>query len=948
MFSLKPKLKTKPSNIQSNCCTGRDICVCRHCYYHNPESHDASQYVDHLIRRELNERMLRHESKRAEMEAQSGEGKTVDVETTDTSNEKETTMEFADAIDQYSLVIGENLEDPTFGVSEVGAEDSLDTFMSRPVRIFAKIWGVGELPTYHNAINPWKLFLNNAKVKNKLETFKLLQGDLHIKIVVNGSPFHYGRMFVGCRPSAFDNNNTNILPTTDVVCNNYKTSTGTSRSLPALRTLYSQRPHVFIDPSTNQPQHISWPFFTSGNYIDLTNPATVNRMGVLEIWELNELKHANSGTDPVEITMFAWMTNAKFAGLTVGAVAVAQSGVKAPKKKKTVFKENKNKDEHRPNGLISAPASTLAQFATYFMNIPYIGKFAKATHISANAVSDVAKIFGFSRPAILTDTQFYRPQPLGNLANYSGADPIMKLSLDPKQELTIDPSTVGLPCDDQMAFSYVTKREAWIDTFFWNLPNNPLSSSGCIYTVLVHPHVAPVMTFGTPANTGYCMTPVGHIARPFKFWTGSLRYRFQIVCSQFHRGRLMFVYEPTAANPGSITDTNNRFTHIIDIAEERDVTFEINWTQEDAYRETSLTHVQDTRLGASSGSSSRVNGLIEVHVLNSLAAPIDAASIDINVYISAGDSFEVKAPSDITFYSYSRADVPVGPPALAQSGFSPDFTTDQENMPEQDVMYVLNGNPKTLDLKQSDVYFGESVVSIRSLLKRYNFHRVLLLETPATVPRKQIMLTTYNIFNCPVGPGRTYGNSVAGALTPIVDADPFYNLCTLTYLQYFLHAYVGYRGGIRWKISAFTKSSNKASIRVAREGTQSIEIANSLVVAEDGLSKSQTAVKFIGATTYHRNHCGVAATVGNVVPTLEYEIPFYHKYRYAECNDSPANGPNVLSDRTHALSFTHEVDNATDIGWVETHCAVGEDFSLFFFIGAPVLLVSDVSTVTPA
>jgi hypothetical protein len=705
MFSLKPKLKTKPSSIQSNCCTGKDVCICRHCYYHNPESKDASQYVDHLVRRELNERMLSNESKREQREelfAQSGEDKTIEVTTEDTSQEQEVNLEFSDAINQYSLVIGQNENDNTYGISEVGKEDSLDTFMSRPVRIFSKIWEVAESPAYLNAINPWALFLDNAKVKNKLETFKLLQGDLHIKIVVNGSPFHYGRMFVGCRPSQFDNNNLNINPVTNVSVPNYLDHTGAGRTLPAMRCLYSQRPHVFIDPSTNQPQHISWPFFSSGNYIDLHDPTTVTRLGVLEIWELNSLAHANGATDSVEITMFAWMTNVKFAGLSAGTIAVAQSGVKAPKKKKTVFK-NTSKDEHEPNGLISAPASTLAKFANYFINIPYIGKFAKATHISANAVSDVAKIFGFARPVVLTDTAFYRPQPLGNLANYSGADPIMKLSLDPKQELTVDPSTVGLPAEDQMAFSYVTKREAWIDEFYWNLPSAALYKEGCIYRINIHPHVAPTIGLTDPVTIAYCMTPVGMVARPFKFWSGSLRYRFQIVCSQFHRGRLMFVYEPEASATSTINETNSRFTHIVDIAEERDVTFEVNWTQEDAYRETSVFHVRDTRLGTATNTETRENGVLEVYVLNSLAAPTDAANIKINVFISAGDSFEVKDPGDITYYSYSRADVTPGPPALAQSGMTSDMVTAEENSPEQDVMYVINGNLKTLEVSQSDV-----------------------------------------------------------------------------------------------------------------------------------------------------------------------------------------------------------------------------------------------------
>jgi hypothetical protein len=372
-----------------------------------------------------------------------------------------------------------------------------------------------------------------------METFKLLNGTLHIKMLVNGSPFHYGKMFVGCRTSVFDNNQTPLGPTTPDTLFPYVDNAGTARVLYGTRTLYSSRPHVFLDPSTNQPQHISWPFFSPGNYIDLNEPVTVERMGVLEIWELNQLKHANGATDGVEITFFAWMSDTKLAGLTAKPVAV-QSGVKTSKKGKTTF-TNSGDDEHKPNGLISAPASTLASYAKHFVNIPYIGPFAKATNIGASAISGIAKIFGYSRPVVLTDTAFYRTQPYGNMANYSGADPLHKLALDPKQELTIDPGTVGLDGEDQMSFAYLAKKEAWIDTIPWNLPNDPLQSQGKIYSIVVHPMVAPVFNIQPDGGglRGYAQTPLSFVTRPFEFWTGSLRYRFQIVCSQFHRGRLM-------------------------------------------------------------------------------------------------------------------------------------------------------------------------------------------------------------------------------------------------------------------------------------------------------------------------------------------------------------------------------------------------------------------------
>lgn len=953
MFSIKPKLKTKPSQITSNCCVGDKVCVCRHCYYHNPESKDARVYLDHLIRRELEERRLKVEDE--VIQVQSGSEQVSNVKIEDTCNETEMNLEFSDAVQQYSLVIGDQISDPTFGMSKVGDADGLEHFLERPVEIFSKTWQVGESPAYVNEINPWVLFLNNSRVLNKLETFKLLQGNLNIKIMVNGSPFHYGRMFFGVRPSVYDNNPLNIGPKVQLVSPNFHDQANSDRTMPCMQSLYSQRPHVFIDPSTNQPQHITWPFFAAGNNIDLMQSFTFRRMGVIEIWELNSLAHANGATDPVEITMFAWMSNVKLAGLSQGTVT-PQSGVRMRKSKnKPKFTAKSGADEYSSNGLISAPATTLASYANYFTEIPYIGAFAKATNIAASAVAGVAKIFGYSRPPILTDTMFVRPQPMGNLANTTGADPLMKLSLDPKQELTIDPATLGLPADDEMSFAYLLKKEAWIDTFNWNL--NTTQAEGRIYSLLLHPHTSP--SFYTPVvgddggNAAHTKTPVGFVAEPFEYWTGSLRVRFQIVCSQFHRGRLMFVYEPTPWAEGTNVDTNNRFVHVIDIAEERDVTFEVNWTQEDAYRRVQIgpfNHV--SRLGSVSGFpnigyTSRSNGVLQVYVVNQLAAPTDSANVSINVYMSAGDSFEVKAPNDINRITYSRLDEPAGPPALAQSGVR-EIVTPNENMPEQDSMYILNGNYKTLQLEQSQVYFGEHIVSFRSLMKRYIYHRSLdVTVVPSPPAGGAVYLTEFVVRNLPNGPGLPYGSSVGGTLTPVSGAI-IYNICAMTYIRYVMSAYVGYRGGLRWKVAAYTQLNDSAALRVSRASASSIETSSQTLLLDSTTTRSQLAQRFLAnGEAYSYSHGGSSEVATDVNPVLEYEIPFYHRYRYAECNGAGTVSGNNLEEPCHVINVTAKQNDNNSLGWLEFNSSIGEDFSLFFFIGAPPTMSSDVTSVTP-
>jgi hypothetical protein len=463
------------------------------------------------------------------------------IDQKDTSNEQEENVGFADAEIETDLVIGNMSSDPTF---YQGSQEnaSLGSFLSRPVNIYNITWDVGAVSPFFDVINPWELFLSDARVLNKLDTFKLLNGTLKIKVLVNGSPYHFGRVFVGCRPTRYDNNMSTSDPTTPALSAVYFDNPSVAfKTYRSGTCMYSQRPHVFVDPATNQPNHIDWPFFAATNFLDLNDPECIDRLGRLEIWEINTLQHNNGATDPLTIAFYAWMEDVNLTGLTAQPVAVSQSASRTIKDgKKSGGKKMNNqsgKDEYQGNGMISGPATAVANYAAYFTEIPYIGKFARATKIASGGLSDIARIFGYSRPPQIENTTIMRPQTFGNFSNTSGGDPLIKLSLDPKQELTIDPATVGLMADDQMAIGYIAKKEALIDSFTWS---SNVGADILLYSILVHPMVAPVDS--DVGTNRYWQTPLSFASFPFTYWTGSLRYRFQVVASAFHRGRLAVVY----------------------------------------------------------------------------------------------------------------------------------------------------------------------------------------------------------------------------------------------------------------------------------------------------------------------------------------------------------------------------------------------------------------------
>jgi hypothetical protein len=271
--------------------------------------------------------------------------------------------------------------------------------------------------------------------------------DMHIKIVVNGTPFHYGRAICYYTPLAmYDNINDYAFtgPNTDQL------------------TLNTQKPHVFINPTTCEGGEMVLPFFYPRANVDITSLDITDGLGLLQIDSINTLKHANGATDPVTVTVYGWAENVK---LGVATQQTYDSLIIPPPISASEVEERA--DEYGM-GPISKPASALASIASKFKTAPVLGPYATATQIGANALSRVASIFGYSRTPILT-TSVYRPNTKGSFATSNQEDDVAKLSLDCKQELSIDPRIFGRNGEDELDILSIASRQSFLDTFLWQV-----------------------------------------------------------------------------------------------------------------------------------------------------------------------------------------------------------------------------------------------------------------------------------------------------------------------------------------------------------------------------------------------------------------------------------------------------------------------------------------------
>jgi hypothetical protein len=299
-------------------------------------------------------------------------------------------------------------------------------------------------------------------------------------------------------------------------------------------------------------------------------------------------------------------------------------------------------DEANKSGIVSGPATTVAKVSNALGVIPAIKPFAMATSTVATAVAGAAKSMGYCRPPVTKNPDPMRPIPTSQFATTNTPDTAIKLTVDDKQELSIDPRIAGVGPEDPMSIREIAKRETYLTKFKWDIGTAP-------ETLLWNARIDPV-TWAENAGppTSFHFPSCAMAALPFKYWTGTMKFRFQIVCSAFHKGRLKFVYDPQflASN-----EYNTNYLEIVDIADTQDFTIEVGNGQSTTLLDhhlpglDSVTQMYSTTPYASQEEG---NGVIGVYVVNELTTPNSTVNndIEINVFVSMGDDFEVFVPDD--------------------------------------------------------------------------------------------------------------------------------------------------------------------------------------------------------------------------------------------------------------------------------------------------------------
>lgn len=787
---------------------------------------------------------------------------------TTTKNNKSDSQEIANFYDATEdWVAGVKTSSDATVHQTTACSDSFSEFFARPIKIYETTWQV-DSPLF-NEFDPWTLFFENPRVINRINNYQNLRGSLKLKIALNGNPFYFGRGLVAYRPLR--------------VFDQFTPFYGND---PASYMRASQLMHVQLNPTESLGGTMHLPFIWQLNTMNIPS-AVWGLMGEIQMLSYTPLKHAQNGLDPITVSVFAWCEDIELSTPTTdnSAGLVAQSS-----------------DEYG-DGPISYPASVVSKVAKMLSNIPQIKPYALATDVAATSVGNMARHFGYSKPIVATNISRVRRQ-MGMLANSDYDDPCDKLTLSAKQAVTVDSRVVGLAGDDEMSVINIAQRESYLTQWLWQ-------TSDPVGEMLGNARVCPWAHNYGNIDTEFQMTPMGHVSEVFKYWRGTIRYRFQVVASCYHKGRIKITYDPSVQTSDEL---NVAFSRIIDISTTKDFTMDVAWGQPTSFLPVYSIENSPIDQGHSTtqytATNPYANGIITITVMNQLTTPnpLNVDPITILVSVCAGPDFELAVPTCPGRTSYAP---PVGNRQIEVQSEECDPMDDSPS-PEGTNQELIASDDYSADIYK--VYFGETYPSILPLMKRFVTYR--LENFPGEDKMFKVTRQSFPL----------YRGVMPGAV------DDTRNDCNMTFTNWFTPTFLCRRGGMRRKILALDDTKTTTGrMYISNHPTNSqknFSGAASLTYSPaNGFPNS--------AITLFPSFCAGGTAVFDGDVPLEFEIPHYNNTRFycaklQDVTDDALGIPNTDYYMYHVINL-----DPTTYQTVLEFQAVADDFSLSFYQNVP-------------
>jgi hypothetical protein len=561
-------------------------------------------------------------------------------------------------------------------VNEIPGAGSIVDFLSKPAKISTGAFATTDSGTLVS-FDPWTVTVGDSWKRQKLDGVYLVRADVRVRLTVNATRFQQGRYILYWVPSGgVPNTNESYLAYNRAHRSNLMTIT----------TL----PHVEIDLAKQTHVELLLPFTAAYSHFNQTlqTPPTVFSLGMVYVTPYSPLQ-AGSGSNTCSYTLWTSLENIELSMPTIPQSGYLEAEVHSGKGKSVSDMEQMA----RGSGPISSTLAKVSLSSDILSAIPILGPAMSSLSWISRHIARSADVWGFSKPMVLDAPTRVVRNTLPYVANADGDSMSLPLSLMSTNQVVID-SGLQRTKADEMALSYIAQQYSFLQTFAW-------TTSSAVDTNLTSIAIQPSL-YTTTYGKGTCYAPVSLVQLYFRYWRGSIKFRFKMVKTEFHSGRLAIAYIPVFNSTSSAVVTTGQsqylYRQIVDIRETSEFEVCVPFVFPEVYADVNS-----------------VLGSLNLTVLDALTAPNTVTqSITFLVEVAGGDDIEYAFPTSPELLAYL--------PAVVQSGYT------------VTPCYTFGTTPTDLSVTPASISIGEQVHSLRQLFKRVQFSTITNTPTAFNDP----------------------------------------------------------------------------------------------------------------------------------------------------------------------------------------------------------------------
>lgn len=756
------------------------------------------------------------------------------------------TTQFVDdtEVRSYEIAPYSSLTETLTSAPSVNNQDYVKAFLARPIHIdtinFATTSAAGDTLYAHILPNNDFYASTSTLWSSKLQGFMGIRATAVFRFVVAANRFVQGRVLIHFLPGHADidwekAHNRNLMTR-------------------------SQQPRIEINVNRDTAAEIRFPYIAPSTHYNLLT--FEGRWGRLFATVYSPLIGSVGNLD---INVYL-----HFEDVELVVPTVVQSGR---------FKEREQL------GPVSGPLDVSSKVATALSHIPSLSAIAKPAAWFLSYAKRTAQSFGYS--VANNADHFLRVMPAcqGYSMTNDGQRVAFPMANSSKNEVDVLSGFAGNDIDE-MSLEYFVQRPAYVATYTL-LASNPTGFRIATMPVGPSAYQLPIQNYAASHLPGvmYTMAPVTLVAGLTTQWRGSLVFNFKFVKTEFHTGKIAFVFVPGVLTAINYSQTNWLFRQIVDIKDTDEVHITVPYTALTPWT------LRNEYIGS-----------LQFFVVNPLnAPPTVSSSIDIILEVAGGEDFAVSGLSGMSAGAASQQDF------TPQSGLFKEDTRIKS--------FTIGGaiiKPRNLDAERYCI--GEAMTSVKHFTNK--FTRCLGGSVAQNNP---------TIANCRtlVFKPFTIGGFITNGATVTVQASSMGG----TYMDIFSSCYSIARGSMYFDL-------------YSTDTTNWIQYSFNSKEANGSYSPYEYGTLAAGIVPVPNNQVVIdgqaSATAGHVVISVP-QWSIGHS-RYTRCDNTDGARLKIPFEPQLFVTLSNPIANVT-YKRSRMYKATGDDYQLGGFVGVPALYV---------